>query len=49
MQDFSTSPKEIIASFWRNRSLIKSLVQREIIGRYRGSVFGILWSLLIPY
>jgi len=48
MQDFSTSPKEIIASFWRNRSLIKSLVQREIIGRYRGSVFGILWSLFNP-
>ena len=48
MQNFSTSPKEIAKSFLRNRSLIKSLVLREVIGRYRGSVFGLLWSFLNP-
>lgn len=36
------------ASFWRNRSLIKSLVMREVIGRYRGSMMGILWSFINP-
>ena len=48
MQDFSSSPKEMIVSLWRNRSLVKALTQREVIGRYRGSVFGILWSFFNP-
>lgn len=34
MQNFSTSPREMTASLWRNRSLVKALVQREVIGRY---------------
>jgi len=29
-------------------SLTASLIRREIVGRYRGSVLGILWSLLTP-
>jgi lipopolysaccharide transport system permease protein len=48
MQHFSISPKEMVASFWRNRSLIKAMVKREVIGRYRGSVMGILWSFFNP-
>ena len=48
MQHFSISPKELIASPWRNRSLIKALVQREVVGRYRGSFMGILWSFFNP-
>jgi len=48
MQNFSVSPKEMVASLWRNRSLIKSLARREVIGRYRGSVLGILWSFFNP-
>lgn len=48
MQHFSISPKEMVASLWRNRSLAKALVQREIVGRYRASVMGILWSFLNP-
>jgi lipopolysaccharide transport system permease protein len=48
MQNFSTSPKEMVASLWRNRNLIKTMVQREVVGRYRGSVMGILWSFFNP-
>jgi lipopolysaccharide transport system permease protein len=48
MKNFSISPREMVASFWRNRSLIKTLVQREVVGRYRGSVMGILWSFFNP-
>ena len=48
MQNFSISPKEMAASLWRNRSLIKALAQREVVGRYRGSVMGILWSFFNP-
>lgn len=48
MLNFSTSPKEMFNSFWRNRSLITALVQREVVGRYRGSFMGILWSFFNP-
>jgi lipopolysaccharide transport system permease protein len=48
MQDFSASPREMVASFWRNRSLINASVRREVLGRYRGSYFGLLWSLFNP-
>lgn len=48
MQQFSISPKEMGCSLWRNRSLIIALIKREVIGRYRGSVMGILWSFFNP-
>lgn len=48
MKDFSTSPQEMIASFWRNRGLVRALVKREVVGRYRGSVLGIAWSFFNP-
>lgn len=48
MQDFSASPREFFASVYRNRSLILALVRREVVGRYRGSIMGILWSFLNP-
>ena len=48
MQNFSVSPKEMVACVWRNRGLVKALVQREVVGRYRGSFIGIVWSFLNP-
>lgn len=48
MQNFSISPLEMGASLWRNRTLAKALVQREVVGRYRGSIMGILWSFFNP-
>jgi len=48
MQHFSISFVEIFKSFWRNRNLIIALVKREVVGRYRGSLIGIAWSLFNP-
>ena len=48
MQHFSIAPREMMASFWRNRYLIKTSIQREVVGRYRGSFMGILWSFFNP-
>lgn len=48
MQSFKVSPAEMISSVYRNRSLLVSLVKREVLGRYRGSVLGILWSFFNP-
>lgn len=48
MQNFPSSPAAMVSSFWHNRSLVRSLAVREVVGRYRGSVIGILWSFLNP-
>jgi len=48
MQKFSIRPSEISKSFWRNRALIFALTKREVLGRYRGSLFGVFWSLINP-
>jgi lipopolysaccharide transport system permease protein len=37
-----------VRSFWRNHDLIWALTKREVLGRYRGSVMGILWSFFNP-
>jgi lipopolysaccharide transport system permease protein len=33
---------------WRNRSLIRTLVRRDILSRYAGSVGGAFWTILNP-
>lgn len=38
----------MLSSLWCNRQLIKASAEREVLGRYRGSVMGILWSFLNP-
>ncbi len=42
------SPGSLVTGAWRHRSLIRQLVWREIVGRYRGSIAGLSWSLLNP-
>jgi lipopolysaccharide transport system permease protein len=37
-----------LALLWCNRSLIRSMVRRDILGRYRGSFGGIFWTVLNP-
>lgn len=48
MQRHPTSLLEMIFSLVRNWSLVVALTKREVMGRYRGSAMGILWSLLHP-
>lgn len=35
-------------SIWRNRSLIRSMVRRDIAGRYAGSHAGVFWTVIHP-
>lgn len=44
----SISPQIALRGLWRNRELLAALVQREVLGRYRGSVMGIMWSFFNP-
>ncbi|WP_243694045.1 ABC transporter permease [Stenotrophomonas sp. ATCM1_4] len=36
-------------ALWQNRSLIRELAKRDILGRYRGASFGLAWSLISPF
>lgn len=48
MQNFSTNPINMLTNLYKNRELISASVKREILGRYRGSLFGLLWSFFNP-
>jgi lipopolysaccharide transport system permease protein len=39
---------EPVATIWRNRGLIRVMVRRDILGRYRGSFAGAFWTLINP-
>lgn len=43
-----TSIAAMVKSFWLNRSLIFTLANRDVVGRYRGSFMGITWSFFNP-
>jgi len=42
------NPLAAPAACWHHRGLLRRLVARELEARYRGSIFGILWSILNP-
>lgn len=48
MQNFSISPLAMSWAVLRHGHLSWSLTKRDVLGRYRGSVFGILWSFFNP-
>jgi len=51
MNPHATAPvsfKSLALSLWSNRQLILRMTRREVIGRYKGSVMGLLWSFLNP-
>jgi lipopolysaccharide transport system permease protein len=41
-------PATLFASLSRNRRIVFQMAKRDMIERYRGSVFGFLWSVLNP-
>ena len=45
MRDLTDS----IHVFAQHQSLIRELTVREVLGRYRGASFGLLWSLISPF
>ena len=44
----SVQPLAMVASIYKNRNLIFNLIKREVMGRYRGSAMGLLWSFFNP-
>lgn len=47
-KSFTAAPRGLVGSLIRNRYLIGQLTQREVVGRYRGSMFGLVWSFIHP-
>ena len=44
----STSLSRLVRNIAINRQLIYQMVKRDVIGRYKGSVFGVAWSFFNP-
>ncbi len=44
----SASLPALLRSLWNHGQLIMRMTRREIVGRYQGSVMGLLWSFLNP-
>lgn len=44
----AASPKALLLTIWNHKNLIYALAKREIEGRYKGSYFGVFWSVLTP-
>jgi len=47
-QSHPISPASIARSVWKNRQLVFQMIRREVTGRYKGSMLGLLWSFLNP-
>lgn len=41
--------KGLFSVFGEHRHLVMELTRREVLGRYRGATFGLLWSLISPF
>ncbi len=48
MKKRETSPVAMFMSIWANRQLVGQMTRREVVGRYQGSVMGLLWSFITP-
>ena len=44
----AASPLDLVRIPWRQRELLRQMVRREVVGRYRESVGGLAWSFLHP-
>lgn len=44
----SNGTQSFLAGLWARRGLVAQLVRREVVGRYRGSFLGLLWSFVTP-
>lgn len=48
MQRHSGTPTQMLGSILRHRQLIFEMIRRDVVGRYRGSVGGLVWSFINP-
>ncbi len=44
----AVNPLHMLAALWQQRYLLGQLVKRDVLLRYRGAMFGVLWIFLSP-
>jgi len=44
----SVSINAMLRSLWLNRQILLQMTTRDVIGRYKGSTLGLMWSFLTP-
>jgi lipopolysaccharide transport system permease protein len=45
---FPATPSAVIRGVVQHRELLRDLVKRDFVGRYKGSMLGVVWSLFNP-
>ena len=48
MSSIVLNPVRIFSATWRHRYLLGQLIKRDVLLRYRGAMFGVLWIFLSP-
>ncbi len=48
MNASSLNPLVFLARCWKYRTLIFALIKQDVVGRYKGSILGVLWSFFNP-
>lgn len=48
MNKFFVNPLKFFGTIWAYRKLILDLIKREVTTKYKGSFFGLFWSLVTP-
>jgi lipopolysaccharide transport system permease protein len=48
MSAVALNPFRIFSDIWRHRYLLGQLIKRDVLLRYRGAMFGVLWIFLSP-
>lgn len=46
--EMTFAPLRVLSGLWRQRYLLGQLVKRDVLLRYRGAMFGVLWVFLSP-
>ena len=41
-------PNSILKVLWSNKNLLNQFTKRDVIGRYKGSYLGLLWTFITP-
>ncbi|HNV58839.1 MAG TPA: ABC transporter permease [Rhodoferax sp.] len=48
MSNFVWNPWRIVSDIWQHHYLLGQLIKRDVLLRYRGAMFGVLWMFLSP-
>lgn len=48
MSSIVCNPWHIVSDIWQHRHLLGHLIKRDVLLRYRGAMFGVLWMFLSP-